>query len=48
LRDENGTSPGLKELFDAGFKGVYKKMSANKTSSYGFSSYFYSYNEARS
>lgn len=42
-------SPGLRELFGAGFKNVYKKMSASKaTSSYGFSSYFYSYNEARS
>lgn len=48
LRDEKGESPGLKELYAAGFKSVYKKMSANKTSSYGFSSYFYSYNEARS
>lgn len=48
LRDEKGDSPGLKELFAAGFKGVYKKMSANKASNYGFSSYFYSYNEARS
>lgn len=44
LRDEKGDSPGLKELFDAGFKSVYKKMSANKASSYSFSSYFYSYN----
>jgi len=48
LRDDKGDSPGLKELFDAGFKSVYKKMSANKASSYSFSSYFYSYNEARS
>ena len=48
LRDEKGDSPGLKELFGAGFKDVYKKMSANRASSYSFSSYFYSYNEARS
>ena len=34
-------------MFAAGFKGIYKKMSANKSSSYSFS-YFYSYNEARS
>lgn len=46
IRNEQGESPGLQELFAAGFKAVYKKMSSNKssTSSYGFSSYFYSYN----
>lgn len=50
IRDEKGDSPGLQELFAAGFKAVYKKMSSSKSSSssYGFSSYFYSYNEARS
>jgi hypothetical protein len=51
IRDAKGDSPGLQELFAAGFKTVYKKMSSNKSSSsssYGFSSYFYSYNEARS
>ena len=45
LRDEKGESPGLKELFDAGFKSVYKKMSAQKNSSSFYSySYYYSYN----
>ena len=50
MRDNTNDSPGLQELFNAGFKTVYKKMSSNKTStaSHGFSSYFYSYNEARS
>lgn len=50
MRNEKGESPGLQMLFDAGFKSVYKKMSANKSSSYSYSysSYFYSYNEARS
>lgn len=50
MRDNTNDSPGLQELFNAGFKAVYKKMSSNKSTaaSYGFSSYFYSYNEARS
>ena len=46
-KDETGVSPGLHQLFDAGFKQVYKKMSQKKAAE-SFSYYYYSYNEPRS
>jgi hypothetical protein len=47
LKTEKGESLGLKELFDAGFKDVYKKMNQNKPTTISFS-YYYNHNEARS
>jgi ubiquitin carboxyl-terminal hydrolase 34 len=46
-KNEEGTSPGLIRLFEAGFKQIYKKMSQKKAQE-SFSYYYYSYNEARS
>lgn len=47
LKTVNGESLGLSELFNAGFKSVYKKMNQNKPTASSFS-YYYNYNEARS